>query len=433
MRHQWERDMRDNALYICLNTLFGNETDTALRFSSDLEQMGISSHFIAFPSQARQIRAQGGSVSELGLRKSDNSRLVKEVCQTLQPQWVFVADAITLNFWFGPSHLFDIGWISYGSDRSQVIAFDHFGLSLKEGLIPICNHTHVESKFKWLQTTQLAEIALVAIPCPFGFPTVHRSSEGRQAVWFFRGETFMRREESLAAAFKTSLGLGEHEKLILLEVSGWPLQIAQAFTENLNEWIAHLARGTEILFQTIQGTATIIVVSPYPLFPLPIRLGDVRFINLDLIPDELFLIYLLSADLFVTTNAFSKSLINAATSGTRAALFVPRGRENYAGSAFSSEYLSWCNTTIECFPELMHPCYVFPLGWEEIVSPHLRENPFFSFVGLLDLSDPDEAANTLNGLLSNHQSQQVREQLRLEYLKEVALLPKPHELLEKLK
>lgn len=433
MRHQWENDMRDHALYICLNALFGFEADTALRFSSDLEQRGISSHFLAFPSQAKKIRAQGGSVSELGLRKSENCRLVKEVCQTLRPRWIFVADAITLNCWFGPSHLFDVGWISDGSEGSQVITFDHFGLSLKEALVPICDHPDVEPKFKWLRATLPAEIALVAIPCPFGFPTVHPSSEGRHGLWFFRGEPLMRREESLAAAFRTSIGLGEQEKLILLEVSGWPLQIAQAFTENLGEWMAHLARGVEILFQTIRGTATIIVVSPYPLFPVPTRLGDLRFINLDLIPDEIFLSCLLSSDLFVTTNAFSRSLIHAAISGTPAALFVPRGRDDCTGPVFSQEYLSWCNNTMERFSELMRPCYVFPLGWEEIVSPHLRENPFFSFIGLLDLGNPDEIADTLNSLLSGHKSQQAREQLRLEYLKELALLPKPHELLERLK
>ena len=411
-------------LYICPGTISLGETENALRFAMDLEKAGFSSHFLAFPFGAKFIKQNHLSVDELGVSKKDNYRIFTQVCQRINPDWILIADGYWFNFWFGPKHIFDLKWILDNPAAARYATFDHLCLSLENKSLLFSNNPTLEDKFKWLNTTDLTDIMPVLVPCPLGFPT-QGSTPGKSSVLYYRRYIEqLQWDETQKKNFKRDIGLESEEKLVLFSMAGWALQAAQVVTEDLDAWLKHFSRMLEIIFQGVREKTTLIVISNYPLF-VGSSAGCVRIISRESIPFDIYSKFLVSSDFFLTTNAMSNSIAQAVMSKVPAACLMSSGRDFRKNRAIPSEMLPWFKIAEDKYPDLLRPYLVFPLGWQEILTPLFEKNPITNTFEFLDILDPVGTINTINALLFDSEKKRAVLESQKKYIQQIAHLSGP--------
>lgn len=407
------------------------EMENAIRFAIDLEKSGYSAHFLAFPPGTRFIRNYSSQVDELRYRKDKNYIIFKEVCQKIRPDWILIADGSALDFWFGPKHLFELEWIIDNPVNTRYATFDNFGLSFKKTTLALCNNPAVEEKFRLLNTTDLTEKMPVLVPCPFSFPHENVTNAKSNIFYYRRSAEGLELDEIQKRAIREALGLDNDEKLIFFSISRWPLQLAQALTENISGLLNHFSHIIDMIFQNVQNKTTLIVVSTYPLFSSEIR-GNLKIINLDYLRMNIYHKYLSAADLFVTTSALSDSIIKAVMSEIPAAAFISSGSDFRVNRSTPPEMQQWFEIAEERFPDLLKPYYVFPSGWNEVVISLFKNNPFAKTFEFLDMLNPVETIKTINELLSDSEKKRIMFEHRKNYMDKIVNIRKPAELIKKL-
>lgn len=409
-------------LYVCSATISVGEAENAVRFALDLEKAGFSSHFLAFPFVAQFIKQKRLSVDELGVNKKNNYHIFTEVCQRTRPEWIMIADGYWFDFWFGPKHIFDLKWILDNPVGARCATFDILCLSSKNASLPFYNDPTLEDKFRWLNTTDLTDIMPLLVPCPLGFPA-QESTQGKSSVLYYRRYTGrLRWDEAQKKDFKKNIGLRAGEKLVLFSIAGWALQGAQVLTEDLDGWLKHFSRMIEIILHGIREKTTLIVISGYPLF-VNSTVGCVRIINWESIPFDTHSKFLASSDLFMTANAMSGSLFQAVMSKVPTACLMSSGRDFRKNQAIPPKLLTWFETAEERYPALLRPYLVFPLGWQEILTPLFDNNPFTSTFELLDMLDPVGTINLINDLLFNREKKKLISKNQENYQQQISHLP----------
>lgn len=418
-------------LYVCVGTTSFRETENAVHFAMDLEKGGFSSHFIAFPFGAQFIRQNHLSVDELGVCKKDNYRILTEICHKIKPDWILIADAYYFNFWFGPKHILDLKWILDNPVGAGFATFDHLCLSLKNASLPSFNNPTLEDKFKWLNTTDLTDIMPVLVPCPLGFPTGKSTSEKSSVFHYRRYTEQLQWDETQKKNFKKNIGLEAEEKLVLFSIARWALLAAQVVTEDLDAWLRHFSRMIEMIFQGVREKTTLIVISDYPLFLSSVA-GRVRIINWESIPFDTYGRFLATSDLFITTNAMSTSIAQAVMSKVPTACLTSSGRDFRKNKAIPSELLAWFETAEDRYPDLVRPYLVFPVGWQEILTPLFEENPVTSTFEFLDVLDPVGTINVINDLLFNSEKKEAVFESQRNYIGQIARLAAPQRIMKSL-
>lgn len=418
-------------LYVCVATTSLGETENAIHFAMDLEKLGFSPHFLAFPLGAQLIKQNGLSVDELRVRKKDNHRIFTEACERIRPDWILIADAYYLNFWFGPKHIFDLQWILDNPVGARFATFDHLCLSLRNASLPLYNEPKLEDKFKWLKTTDLTNTMPVLVPCPLGFPTGQSTLEKSSVLYYQRYMEQLPWDETQKKNLRRDIGLEAREKLILFSIAGWALQAAQVLTKDLDAWLKHFSRMIEIIFQGVREKTTLIVISDYPLF-LKSAAGDVRIVNWGSIPFDTYRKILASSDLFMSTNAMSNSIAQAVMAKVPAACLTSSGRDFRKNKTIPSRILSWFETAEDRYPDLLRPYLVFPLGWQEILTPLFEKNPFVSTFELLDVLDPVATVKLINDLLFDSEKKNAVFESQKNYIAQIARLPTPEKIIKSL-
>ncbi|KKN04316.1 hypothetical protein LCGC14_1098670 [marine sediment metagenome] len=424
-------NMSKTILYVCLGTTSFRETENAVHFAMDLEKGGFSSHFLAFPFGAKFIRQNHLSVEELGVHKKDNYRILSEACQRIKPDWILIADAYYLNFWFGPKHIFDLKWILDNPVAARCATFDHLCLSLKNASLPSFNNPTLEDKFRWLNTTDLTDIMPVMVPCPLGFPTGKSTSRESSVFYYRRYMEQLPWDETKKKNFRKNIGLETEEKLVLFSIARWALLAAQLVTEDLDGWLKHFSRMIEIIFQRVRGKTTLIVVSDYPFF-LSSTAGPTRIVNWESIPFDTYGKLMATSDLFITTNAMSTSIAQAVMSKVPTACLISSGRDFRKKKTIPSELLGWFRIAEDRYPDLVRPYLVFPVGWQEILTPLFHQNPVTNTFEFLDMLDPLGAINGINDLLFDSEKKKAVFESQKNYIAQIARLPEPHRIMKSL-
>ena len=423
--------MAKTVLYICVGTAAVGETDNAVRFATDLEKVGFSSHFLAFPFGAQFIKQNHLSADQLGVRKKDNYRIFAEVCQTIRPDWILVADGYYFDLWFGPKHIFDLKWILDNPVGAQCATFDNLCLSLKNASLLLYDNPALEDKFRWLHTTDLTNLMPVLIPCPLGFPPDKPTHQKSPVLYYRRPAEQLLWNEIQKKDFRNGMGLEAEEKLALLAIAGWALQLAQTLTENPDAWLKHFSRMIETIFESIPEKTTVIAISDYPVFANR-DVGCVRVINWQSIPFHIYSKLLVSSDLFLTTNAMSTSLAHAVMSRVPAGCLMSSGRDYKKTGTIPSELLAWFETAEDRYPDLLRPYLVFPGGWQEILGSLFEENPFTSTFEFLDTLDPAGTIKTINSLLFDGEKKKSVLESQEKYIQQLAALPGPRKIMKDL-
>lgn len=424
-------NMSKTILYVCLGTISLGETENAVRFAMDLEKAGFSSHFLAFPFGAKFIRQNHLSVEELGIHKKDNYRILSETYQRIRPDWILIADAYYLNFWFGPKHIFDFKWILDNPVAARCATFDNLCLSLRNTSLSFYNNSTLEDKFKCLNTVDLTDIMPVLVPCPLGFPTGKSTSKESSVFYYRRYMEQLPWDESQNKNFRKNIGLEAGEKLVLFSIAGWALQAAQVVTEDLDAWLKHFSRMIEIIFQRVREKTTLIIICDYPLF-INSTAGPTRIINWESIPFDSYSKLLVASDLFITTNAMSNSIAQAVMSKVPTACLISSGRDFRKNKTIPSRILPWFEIAEDRYPSLLRPYLVFPLGWQEILTPLFEKNPVTNTFEFLDILDPLGTINVINDLLFDSEKKKAVFESQKNYMAQIARLPGPQRTMESL-
>ncbi len=391
--------MSKKILYVCIGTLGVGETENAIRFAKDLEAAGFSSHFLIVPYGVPFFKNIGLPFDRLGLRKKENHRIFDEMCQRIKPDWIFIADGYLAGFWLGAKNLFDLEWVIHNPINAPYATFDYFGIGLKEGMLTVFNSPEIEERFRVVHATDLTKQMPVLLPCPFNFSS--KPTRDQPNVFHYRRSIeLLHWDQPQKQVFKAFLGLEQNEKLILFSIARWALMSLTAFIEGLDAWLQHFARMVEIIFQEIRCKATIIVISSYPMFSNVIK-ENIKILNLEFLPMEKYIQYLTAADLFITTNAVSNSIIQAIMSNVPVAALISSGQDFRTNSAIPKEMLPWFEVAEQRYPDLIKPYYLFPIGWYEIVNALFENNPITQAFECFDIMEPVQAMITLNELLLN--------------------------------
>jgi hypothetical protein len=416
-------------LYVCVGTISLGETENAVRFATDLERAGFSSHFLAFPFGAQFIRQNHLSVDELGVVKKDNHRIFSEVCQRVNPDWILIADGYWFDLWFGPKHIFDLKWILDNPVGARYATFDHLCLSLKNTSLPLYNNPTLEDKFKWLNATDLTNTMPVMVPCPLGFPREKPIPEKSSILYYRRYIEQLQWDETKKESFRQNIGLEAGEKLVFFSMAGWALQAAMVVTEDMDAWLKHFSGMIEMILQGVRRKTTLIVVCDYPLF-INSSIGRVRIINWQSIPFETYSKFMTASHLFMTTNAMSNSIAQAVMSKIPAACLISSGRDFRKNEAIPAEMLPWFEIAEDRYPDLLKPYLVFPLGWQEILAPLFKKNPFINTFEFLDILDPVGTVNAINDLLFNSKKKESIFEKQGKYREQIDYLPKPEKIMK---
>lgn len=390
--------MSKTILYVCIGNLGVGEMENAVRFARSIEHVGFLSHFLVVPFGVPFLKKTGIPFNKLGLRKTENYRIFREVCQHVNPDWILIADGSLLDFWIIAKNLFELQWVIDNPVNARYATFDYFGISSKASTLTVFNNPEVERRLRLVHTTDLTQFMPVLLPCPFNFSPEEPPNRQPNIFYYRRSVEFLDWNQSQKQLFKMLLGLDRDEKLVLFSISGWALRAFAALTPDLDGWLRHFSRMVEKIFQKVQCKITLIVISAYPLFS-NISKGNVKTINLEFLPMEKYMQYLTAADLFITTNTVSNSIIQAVMSNVPVAVLISSGRDFRTSTTIPPEMFPWFEVAEEKYPDLIKPYYYFPLGWGEIVTPLFENNPITDTFELLDVMDPIRAMNILNEVL----------------------------------
>lgn len=414
-------------LYICPGTITLKEIENAIYFALNLKKAGFSNYFLAFPFGARLIRKYGFFAEELRFNKKDNYRIFKRVCERTNPGWILIADGYLFDFWFGPKYIFNIEWIVDNPVGAKFASFDNLCLSIRSKILPFYSSSNIEDKFKWLRTTSLTKLMPVLIPCPYTFPVSKSDNEKSSIFYYRRSNEWLKWNEDQKKSFRDSIGIKKEEKLVLFSISEWPVRITRAITEDVDIWLRYFSHIVKMIFQEVKGKTTLLVISTYPLFNSSTE-GYLKIINWDLLPYDIYIKFLLTADLFITTSAISSSIVKAVMGKVPAACLISSGGE-LKESRLSSQLINWFKTARAKYPDLLRSYLVFPIGWQEILTFIFEKNPYRDTFEFLDLLKPMATINTINDLLFNKEKRESLIQKQNSYIKQINHLPGPERIM----
>jgi hypothetical protein len=255
-------------------------------------------------------------------------------------------------------------------------------------------------------------------PCPVNHIEKRNEKEFRYSLF---GDIKNRTKEEKEEA-RESLGIREDQKIILITSAIW--QQKYRTHKDIVPFVTTCNKMLENVFDELPGNIRVISIGHQTLY-LGRNAG--RFIHYDkMLPDE-FQKITHAADLYISNNYISTSMIKMILSGLPTLLIQ--------NSIFKKNgQVKWIKYKNRNVPGILEQCPVaypfrlFPVGWYSFLEGIVKNNPFFSLMLQAELFDGDDLGNKILKIIDNQGMFDNRRNAYIESLKKLPPVEKDFKL-----
>jgi hypothetical protein len=426
------------------------ETYTAARFAEDLRRRGWRVEFLAFEFGAAFLRRQGLAVTLLGSGREENRRRLGERLGESAPDLILTSDHFLFEsrevrqFW-------DPGWLF--ATGIPVATFDHMrfhpeGCSLQMAFIhrlllapehlPILENVPAGARPR--PECDIAplpgEIAAVIRPCPIHDPRPEPGGAGHGFAVHKYDVTGARFDDAHGGSLSRArarerFGAAAGEKLVLVPVGSWALQVSRAVDIPYEEIFLHLL--VDYLEEPPEPVRVLLLSGEIGAWRE--SRGRLTIQQLDPLPFDELRTLMRGCDLVLCDNATSTTLGRAVMEGVPAAVLVNSVEVDRRGPRprFAAPFRltpgveSRLRAAERRAPGSIFPFSVYPLGWRDELRPAFTGNPYASTLEWLELFDEPGTRGGLKRLLFDAAVRRRLGERQAAYRRRVARLPEAAE------
>jgi hypothetical protein len=354
----------ENVVFIVTSFWAYGELCIAIDFAHRLKNAGINPIFIIPPSHEGMVR-QNHFYYQLLIPKAAklNRIILKEVEILYQPKAIFLADF--LNYSFCEQH-YGLTMDDLSIFSGKIGAFDLYDFETAHGCVDTYGF-----QAKNMKRLSVNDYDILLQPCPVN----HISSPKSPNVFRYGlfGNITERVEEDIEKN-RFKIGLKRDERMILMTSAIW--QHTYRSYHEVEPFIKACYRALEKIISGLPCNYKIFLVGASSIFK---NCGDQRFIQINQMPPEQFYQLMMAADVFVSNNYISTSMLKIVLSGIPTLLlknsFLKRnGVQRWVNGA----KLKPPKLLADC--SLAYPFRMYPVGWYKFLEHIVRENPFYSLL-----------------------------------------------------
>lgn len=411
------------------------ETCTASRFAADLAAHGWNVGFAAFPFAADFLRQEGWGVTPLSDDWGANRRALDLAAGHLSPSLVITSDYY-LNESADVARVWSNDWLFEFS--CPVATFDHLMLHpqlrtitlecLRRFEVPKAGDPGELSgprpKTKTNTVRPLPDrVAAIVRPCPLHDPAV---DPDRRVFKFNLGGGAGSASER-ANHIRTRLGLPLYERLVLVPVGSWALQLCAALgIPYMRFYPQLLAR----YFSACPVPVRVVLVSSELEDRTEVS-GHVTLQFRSRLPVGVVDDLVCASDLVIADNVTSATVTRAVIAGIPAASFVNSvaAIHDREGVAFESPFCLSAHIENVLMsvereaPGSIFPSVIFPLGWLEELKPLFDGNRYAHAFERLELFDEGATTWALQRLLCDEATRRDLRECQAAYCAALARVP----------
>ncbi|HEY3382556.1 MAG TPA: DUF6365 family protein [Vicinamibacterales bacterium] len=424
-----------SALFVTARQKSLGETYTAARFAADLTANGWNVRFAAFPFAADFLRQGGWKVAPLSDDRTANQRALNLAAREISPSLIITSDYY-LNESADVAHVWSNNWLF---DLSCPVAtFDHLMLHPRLRRITIECLRRFEApkagdpgapkgprpRTKICEIQPLPDrIAAIVRPCPLHDPRI--DPDDRIFKFNLSGGAGSPGERT--DQVRCRLGLPVHERLVLVPVGSWAIQLCTTLGI---PYMRYYPRLLARYFSACLVPVRLVFVSG-ELEDRVETSGQVTLQYRSGLPVSVVDDLVRTSDLVIADNVTSATVTRAVIAGVPAAAFVNSvsARPAADGVAFDSPFplsahVEGLVRSIEReAPGSIFPSAVFPLGWLEELRPLFDGNRYARTFERLELFDEGATTCALQRLLCDESVRRELREHQAAYCAELTRLP----------
>jgi hypothetical protein len=424
-----------SALFVTARLKSLGETYTAARFAADLAAHGWTVRFAAFPFAADFLRQEGWGVTQLSDDRAANRRALDLAASDLSPSFVITSDYY-LNESADVARVWSNDWLFEFS--CPVATFDHLMLHprLRTITIECLRRFDVAKagdpgappgprpKTKTSEIQPLPDrVTAIVRPCPLHDPAV----DPDQRVFKFNLAGGAGAAGERPDRIRTRLGLPVDERLVLVPVGSWALELCAALgIPYIRFYPQLLAR----YFSACPVPVRVVFVSG-ELEDRTEASGQVTLQYRSRLPVGVVDDLVCASDLVIADNVTSATVTRAVIAGVPAASFVNSVAAHPDGDAVAFESPFRLSAHIEKLlrsieheaPGSIFPSVIFPLGWIEELKPLFDGNRYARTFERLELFDEGATTCALQRLLCDEATRRELRERQAAYCAALTGLP----------
>jgi hypothetical protein len=383
------------------------ELTIALEFALRIRKAGYEPVFLIPPSHENILKQNNIRYLTLvpGSRKL-NLVLLNEIKLTYEPAAVVLSDF--LNYHFCERH-YGLTVDDLAIFPGKIGVFDIYDFEATRGGVDTYGFYA-----KNMKNLSLKSYEFLLQPCPVNHFEKRKEKEFRYSL-FHRLESRTKEEKESA---RRSLGITGDQKILLITSAIW--QQKYRAHKDIVPFVTACNKMLEDVLDTLPGDTRVISVGHQTLYPD--RKTD-RFTHYDKMLPEEFRRVTSAADLYVSNNYISTSMIKMVLSGIPTLLIQ--------NSIFKKNgTIKWYKYKNRNLPGILDRCPVaypfrlFPVGWYRFLDGIFKNNPFFSLMLQAELFAAEELREKILKILENQEMFDDRRNAYLESLKKLPSIEK---------
>ena len=364
-------------LFIVTSFWAYGELQIAMDFATGMKNAGNAVQFLIPPSHTKKVESKGFSYQVLIPNAGKLNRILfQDIELTYQPTHIVLSDF--LNYAFCERH--------YGVTEKDITlysgligTFDLYDFALAGKQVDTYGF-----RAKEMAKLNIDSYDFLLQPCPVN------QTDSKKNANIFRYRMFQdicpRTEEEKEKA-RTFFKIAEEEKIILMTGAVWqssfrPYAKVKQIVETVDNAVLKLIEG-------LPKTYKIYWIGPRCS---PFSNKDNRIKQIDSLPAEQFEMLADAADVFLSMNYISTSMVRAALHGIPVVLlgnsFVKRD-----GKQWSLENRK--NNSIVAGMEEVYPFRMFPVGWYSFLKPTVQKNSFYQLTKCTEIFETTNVIETV--------------------------------------
>lgn len=338
-----------------------------------------------------------------------NRVLLAEIENIYHPDYIVLSDF--LNFSFCERH-YGLSHNDLNVFKGKIGAFDLYDFSNSDRKLDTYGFFA-----KDVNALNLDSYEFLLKPCPVNKISSGLNEDGRHSLF---GNIKIRDDLKKRQA-RDVLGFKKGEKVVFMTFSRW--QHTYNSYGNVKPFIELCNKALEDIILGFPENTRFVSIGYRTLF---LDGGPCNVTHYDAMHPDNFKAVTDAADLFISNNYISTSMLKMALSGIPTLLLSNschiRGDEVHWISKGNKERPGGLK---DCFSA--YPFRMFPVGWYKFLEKIVRENNFYSFVYKAELFDREQAQDQIN--LSLEGSDFNHEEMRTRYLRQLEGLKPVYEFL----
>lgn len=387
------------------------ELTIAIQFAKRLKRAECL--FIVPPSHESRIKRSGFEYRILIPHGKRLNRLTfSEVQSAFGPDLVILSDL--LNYAFCDTH-YGLTFEDLELFKCPCGGFDLYDLKKTAGKVDTFGF--IDRKIK---SFDFSYLSLFLQPCPILSPFTNKQT-GSVRYSLFEMQKPVRKKEQTDA--KNKLGINENQKIVFITNATWQ-QNHRLYPETI-EFISSCYDSIYSSMTNLPQDIQIICVGPRRFFPTNC---SKNFSHIESMPEEEFKTFISAADLLVSNNFISTSMVEVALKGIPVLLlqnsyFKFKDRKGWAGGRKAPEPAQVAAL------EKVYPFRMFPVGWFLFLDPIVTNNPFYSILPHIEIYDNEKITGTILSMLESTYREEFNKRIE-HFKKKLVELPEPDEAIE---